>query len=72
MAPHCHTEDIAAFVVQGRVAFEVGPGFGDRLEFAAGDCIFIPAMLPHGEEIIGEAPLAARIASLTPFETEDV
>jgi mannose-6-phosphate isomerase-like protein (cupin superfamily) len=69
---HYHTEDLAAFIVSGRIAFDIGPGFSDRLVFGAGDCVFLPAMLPHREEVLGEERVVARVAWVTPYETEAV
>lgn len=70
--PHYHTEDIAAFIISGRLAFDVGPGYADRIEFGPGDCIFVPAMLPHGEQVLGNEPVNATMASLLAFDTEPV
>jgi quercetin dioxygenase-like cupin family protein len=67
IAPHLHTEDLAAAIIEGRLAFDVGAGLAERLEFGAGDLLLVPANLPHREEIFAPQELRAIVACRREF-----
>lgn len=48
---HYHTADTAAYLVSGRAAFEID---GERVEMAAGEFLYVPRMVVHTEETVGD------------------
>jgi uncharacterized RmlC-like cupin family protein len=49
MAPHWHSQDTVAYLVDGRAVLRSGAEFGDVLEIEPGDWLFVPAGLVHDE-----------------------
>jgi uncharacterized RmlC-like cupin family protein len=58
MAPHWHSQDTVAYLVDGRAVIRSGPELRDVLEMKPGDWLFVPAGLVHDEftpdEVHGE------------------
>jgi uncharacterized RmlC-like cupin family protein len=50
IAPHWHSQDTVAYLVDGRAIFRSGAEFSDVLLMEQGDWIFVPAGLVHDEE----------------------
>jgi len=66
--PHHHTADVALCVLQGELTFRCGERLDEEVRVAAGDCIMIPANLPHSETASADGA-AGVVAHVHSFKT---
>lgn len=70
---HKHADhETAIYVLEGSGVMLWGEHLEQRMEFAAGDMIYIPADVPHLPYNPTDAPLRAVIARTDPHEQESV
>ncbi len=70
--PHYHTENLAAYVLAGRVQIKIRKNQSEILEFLPGDAFLIKKGTIHCEEVISDVPCEMTGAYAKDFETVQV
>ena len=71
--PHVHaSHESAVMIISGTVDVWHGPGLADHVVLQPGDCLLIPADVPHLPINIGSDTMLAVVARTDPREQESV
>lgn len=70
--PHYHTENLAAYVLRGKIQIKTGEDLSNTLEFSEGDGFTIKKGIVHREEVISDVPCEMTGAHINPYETVKV
>jgi quercetin dioxygenase-like cupin family protein len=70
--PHYHTEDLAAYVLSGKIRIKTGQDLSNIFEFSPGDGFLMKKGTIHREEMVSEAPVEMTTGLVKDFETIQV
>ncbi len=70
--PHYHTENIAAYVLSGRLQIRIGKNLSETVEFFPGDALLMKKGTVHQEEMISDTPVETTTAFIKEYETVQV
>lgn len=68
-AAHYHTEDLAAYVLKGKIQIKTGEDLSNVMEFMPGDAFKMKKGTIHREEVISDVPCEMTGAYLREYET---